>query len=75
MTRLLTTAEVAQVLRVSVRTVQTLVASGRLQEGIHYVRVGRQLRFREAAVLAALTQVSRPKQHRAVSDALRAELE
>jgi len=75
MTRLLTTAEVAEVLRVSIRTVQKLIASGQLIEGAHYVRVGRQLRFREAAVMAALTPVSRPGPRPSVSDALRAELE
>jgi excisionase family DNA binding protein len=74
-TRLLSLAEVAQVLRVSTRTVQRLVAIGTLREGPHYVRVGRQLRFREAAVMAALTVVPRSGPRPAVSDALRAELE
>lgn len=67
-------AELAHVLRVSTRTVQRLVSRGRLREGTHYVRVGRQMRFREAAVMGSLTP-TRTARHRAVSDALLAEME
>lgn len=49
---LLTTAEVARLLRVSVSTVRRLALTGRMPPP---VRVGRGVRWRRAAVLRALT--------------------
>lgn len=51
--RYLTAAELAEELHVSIRTLRRLVADGSVQRG-SYLRVGRQLRFRRAQVLADL---------------------
>jgi hypothetical protein len=67
--------ELALALRVSTRTVQRMVARGELVEGQHYLRVSRQLRFREAAVLAAMGPTAVASGHRAISTALSAQLE
>lgn len=75
MTQLLSVAELARLLNVSVRTIQRMVARGSFTMGRHYVRVGRQLRFRPEAVLPALTIVTRSDRRAAVSASLLAELE
>ena len=49
----MTLEEVAQFLRVSERTVQRLIADGSLTG----LKVGRQWRFRQADVIAALTRL------------------
>lgn len=74
MTRFLTTAELADVLRVSVRTIQRMLADGSFAPELHYVRVRRQIRFREAAVEATKEKTRKPRRA-AVSDALLAQLE
>lgn len=57
--RLLTAAELAAELRISIRTLRRLVADGSVQKG-SYVRAGRQLRFRGARVLADLAGDTAP---------------
>jgi len=72
-TRLLTMAELADVLRVSPRTVQRLLSRGVYQEHVHYVRIGRLVRFRQVAIDA--TMPSKPRSRRpAVSDAILADM-
>lgn len=45
---LLTVDQFAELLKVSRTTVFALLNSGELQEGVHYIRLGRVLRFRWA---------------------------
>lgn len=52
----MTLEEVAQFLRVSERTVQRLIADGKLTG----IKVGRQWRFRQADVVAALGNLEQP---------------
>ena len=54
----LTIGEVAQRIKLGKSTIRAMIASGRLEEGIHYHRVGRRLIFFWSSIMQFLT--SRP---------------